>query len=289
MSRTSYFLHPDLGLYQPDRRVGNVAVDDDDRRPDHETVRTSSEQYAFLRNWLERREELQREVGTSGRRTRHALAIVSLSYIGIYFSQPDFSLSFSWLGVEQAFGLNQLAAVAPLIIAYLVLHMSHLGVTRLKLIHECRVIEQDLQRFGMRTGYGLLGAWYNFCESTQHETKHFVSRISQRTIYGLYDLFLFATVVLAFGISAVMAVESYATIRANQPHTYIAFVVFAGLGAAAAVLSILALRYFRREMEGFLDGYLARTDALTDRDVNGPVARKTSSAEQEPPDQPRPN
>lgn len=257
-----YYEDPNTGLWQPERRQGGEPPESNRRQ--HATRRTTSEQYAFLRDWLLRREDLQAKVAKRGRTIRHVLAILSLVYVALFFSQPDFVLSLSALGLEQEITLQQLGAVAPLVISYLVLHAAHVGLTRLKIIHECVVIERELQRFGMETSYKLLSDWKQYCNDNRHLKSHFLSIGSLKLIYGLYDLFLTVAVLVSFYVSGVLAFQAYQQAYTTHPHTITIFLGFLSLGATTSVVSILALRYCRKHLDEFLNSYLAERATVSD-------------------------
>ena len=253
---TIYYKDPRTQLWQPERREASHSAPTREQRR-NVAVRTTSEQYLFLKEWLTRREELQGRVAQRGRAIRHILATISLVYIALFFSQPGFTLNFGALGFKQEISLLQIGAIAPLIISYLVLHACHLGITRLRLSHECRIVERELQRFGCPTSYGLLGDWKSYCESQKDLKSHFVSMRAMKWVYLLYDAFLSAAVMVSFVVSGVLAFRSYSNVYASNPHTVIIFALLLIFGASASIVAIVALRRCRAELDRFLEKYLA--------------------------------
>lgn len=235
-----YYKHPDREIYQPDRRVGNGTASEVEHHRTHREYRTTSQQYDFLSNCLVRRERTQTDVARHTRRIRHALVIVAIFYIAIFFSAPEFKISLTAVGIQQEFTLLQIGAVAPLLIAYLILHACHLSTSRLRLIHECKVLEVELRKFGMPTSYGLLDKWGEAFSRNNATHRFTFAKLAYYLVYTAGNSFIAAAVVLSFGITVYMAIKSYSTIYGTYPHMAFAFGFFLLLSALAVVMGVAA-------------------------------------------------
>lgn len=252
-----YAMNDRIAEYQPDRRKQNVGppTSMEDRRKST-PITTTSEQYSFLKDSLVRREALQNNVAKRGRLIRHVLVSITLAFIAIFFAAPDFKISLIKLGIDQELTLLQLSAIAPLIIAYLVLHACHVGVTRLRLIHECKVIEVELERFGCETSYSLFREYGKECQGAKQLYHDLVSTKAFFAVYSLHDFFIFISVFLAFIGATYVAAKAYTSVASENIYAAIGFTAYLVIAILAAIFAVLALRYARIKKDEFLDDYL---------------------------------
>ena len=103
-------------------------------------------------------------VTKTARRLRHMIVGLAVAFIAVYFAAPDFKISLARLGLEQEITALQLSALAPVLIAYLVVHTCIVSCNRIRLTHECMLIAHELRRFGCHTNYCVTKRYQQFCK-----------------------------------------------------------------------------------------------------------------------------
>lgn len=250
-----YFFDGIMEEYQPERRQNDAKYQGAERRKNNPT-RITTDQYMFLRDTLFRREDLQSNVAKRGRYIRHVLIIVAMTFVAVFFAAPDFKITLNWLGINQEFTLLQFSAIAPLLIAYLILHASHLAATRLRLIHECKAIELELERFGAKTSYSLLRDYRKKCMAKKGLFQDLVSTSSYKAVYSMYDVFLAISVVFVFVGSVYEGLKAYTSIYNQHPHAAIGFMIYLFLSIITSLVAPVAMRYARARKDKFMDEYV---------------------------------
>lgn len=248
MSR--YYLDTTLQRFHPDRRHGSTPPTREQRRHDAQMV--TSEQYAHLRDSLNDRQRVKAILGNRERTARHLLYGTTAAFIAYIFATPGFSIAVQGISITD----KQLAALFPLLTAYLVVYACHTGATHLRVRYECKLLDQELQRFGSTTVASVNHRMHSLCSPDNPSVRVFFSTTAFNLVYGLHDVFLVLSVALALGGSGAIAVRTYDDLKGQHP--VIAY-VFIGYLVLAGVVSIVAppcLRYARLTRSKAMDEYL---------------------------------
>lgn len=265
---TQYFLHPETDLFQPDRRHNGhtkASGATDHRDSKHQPLRITSEQFAFLRDCLVRREGTRAAIAKSERRARHLLVFSAVFFVGLLFTARDFHLNLSLFGIAHELTFLELSAIAPLLLTYLVVHATHLAATNLRLDQQCRVIDLELRRFGGETSYGALRRFKRDCEQEPAKWEKLVAWKLYHGLFWIHDFFLAVSVLLAFAGCWYIVGQSAPELNRLQPGMAVTLLGYIGLTTLIAVASPIIFLYVRKKKDKVLEEYLAKHDRLTPR------------------------
>lgn len=261
---TEYYLHPRLRFFQPERRKSQLTTQAPVARTT-DVARTTSEQYAFLRDCLLRREDETAKLGIHERRSRHLLVLATIIFVSLVFATPDFSFRFQLFGFTQKFTLVQIGAVMPLVIAYMILYACFLGATRLRLRHECRVIALELESFGSPTSYTVTKKYFDAtCPPEGSFWRRLFAPGPYESIFRTHDLFLLASAVIVLAGTGVVAVDIFKELRASHPRLAWTLTIYMAVSGLAALAAPLVLRWVRFRRRTILAQYEKEVRAARD-------------------------
>jgi hypothetical protein len=253
-----YCWDPTIARYRLERRHATTIVHTNSRS--RRTESFTSEQYAHLRECLQQRQRVKALLGNRERKARHFLYATTAAFIAYIFAAPDFTIPVEGITITA----RQIAALFPLLIAYLILYACHTGATHLRLRYECRLLDAELQKFGCPTADTISQRLRHECSPPQPSIFVFLSTSAYNIVYWIHDVFFAASVLVALTGSAYIAVGIYRDLaNVNFPIAVIV-IAYLALAATAAVAAPLALRYARRTRQLALDAYLkTQTPVLT--------------------------
>jgi len=249
----------DMGVrrYRVDRRRIQMPAALEQRKTPSETC--TSEQYTHLRECLEQRQRVKAILGDRERRARHLLYGATACFIVYVFAGPDFTVAVQGISITA----RQIAALIPLVIAYLVVYACHTGATHLRVRYECQLLDAELQKFGLPTSHSIIRRLRSQCTPTNPSIGTFLSTLAYNTVYGIHDVFFAASVGVALWGSYYVAVGIYGDLaRLNMPLA-IAVIAYLALAGLAAVLAPAFLRYARRTRQRALDLFVAQETPAT--------------------------
>jgi hypothetical protein len=252
-----YYEDSALRRYQLDRRAAHSAPNVERRHAVANTV--TSEQYAYLRDCLTKRERVKAILGNRERRARHLLYAATTGFIAYIFAAQDFTIDVQGISITA----RQIAAIFPLITAYLIVYACHTGATHLRVRYECKLLDLELQRFGCSTSGTILQKLREECSPTNPTVKTFLSTGAYYLVYGVHDMFLALSVGLALIGSAFIAVGIYRDLYDASQRVAVAFIVYLGVAGGSATLAPVCLRYARRKKQFALDNLLASVRPLS--------------------------
>ena len=252
---TIYYEDRATGLLRPERRTRTTPFAGTDRRKDSVPTLTS-EQYRFLRGCLLRREAVRERLSRSVRRLRHLLVAMSAVFIALFFSASGTAIYVSVGSVNAQIPLQSIAAVAPFVIAYLIVYICDQERTKMRLGHECDVLDVALRRFGGETSRSVLGRFRNECRKDKGLWDQLIAPKLNYALYAIRDGFLVMTVVVALGWAVWIAGGTYVRQYSQEPHVSIAFLSYLAVSAIAAVASPLLYRGLERKKSRALAAYL---------------------------------
>jgi hypothetical protein len=183
--------------------------------------------------------------------------LVAVVFAGLFFAAPDFSIHLNGLGIQQEVTLLQVSAVAPLVIAYLILHACYLGGHQLRLSEECRVIDTELRKFGCETSYSTLERFRADLEKNPTRMHVLLSRVAYHVTYLARDGFIVTSTIFAFVGAAYVALTAYESVRRGHPHAAIGFYIYLGIAILGAMIAPIVLWHARRTKKKALDVYLS--------------------------------
>lgn len=203
-----------------------------------------------------RRETVRAGIDASERRARHLLVLAGVLSVAVVFAGRDFHLSLSALGISHEITFVEISAVAPLLLAYLVLYSTLLGARNMRLDHQCRVLDLELQRFGGPTSYGTLSRFNDHCRKEPGTWEQLVSSRTYHAIYWIHDAFLSACMLLAFGSSAWVAFTVREEISVQHSTMAVLFIVYVLVAALVSIASPAMFLSIRKKKDRLLNEYL---------------------------------
>lgn len=245
-----YYLDATQQRFHPDRRHGSTLPPREQRK--HHAQMVTSEQFTHLRDSLNDRQRVKAILGKRERTARHLLYGMTAAFIAYIFATPGFSLYVQGISITD----KQLAALFPLLTAYLVVYACHTGATHLRVRYECKLLDHELQRFGSITVASVNHRMHKLCSPTNPSVWVFFSTTAFNLVYGLHDILLVVSVALALGGSGAIAVRTYSDLKNVHPviaNIFIGYLVLAGI---VSVGTPLCLRYARLTRSKAMDEYL---------------------------------
>lgn len=247
-----YYWDRGVGRYRVDRRRTQITTATDNRR--QETATFTSQQYTHLRQCLEQRQRVKAILGDRERRARHLLYAATAGFIAYVFAGPDFTFAVQGISITA----RQVAALIPLVIAYLVVYACHTGATHLRVRYECQLLDAELEKFGLPTSHSIIRRLRSECSPRNPSIGTYFSTLAYRTVYVIHDFFFAASVALALVGSGFVAVGIYGDLVQAKGPIAIAFIAYLGLAGLAAVVAPSILRYARRTRQLALDRYVMK-------------------------------
>lgn len=264
----NYYLDPKTNRYQPERRrFARERPSGSDRRS-ADALRTTSEQYNLIRDALRRSEKLHARLKVRGKRVQHVVFALSILGLVLYFADPRV-LDLKVGGASLQLGVRQLTACGPILISYLILHMTRISHSRKKLEIQVHLYDNALRRFGASTP-GLLNESYQHswdeCGRAGEQgkaaaltiVKNWIRRHIHHVLYWTEDGYLYlagGTLYLGtwWGSFSVYS-DMIATGKGFAGHVFAMFLIATFI---APIVAIIACKISRREKDRVLEQHMS--------------------------------
>jgi hypothetical protein len=250
-----YVYLENINQYQPERRKTYDSSLPTDRRIKN-SKRFTSDQYDYLVGCLNRREQTRETVARKARRARHLLVAASTIFLTLLFSSPGMTVHLPWVGLSEKLTILQFSAAAPLLIAYLVSYASHQSMQHIRILHECKIIDSELQKFGCPTSHALVKNYNEHCE----QDENYRTRDARRAYHAVswaHGIMLLVLVCLSFIGSTIIAIQAYKDNAIIGPHAAFGLFLALFIAIAVAIISVLGYHLAKRMKEKHLHRYFS--------------------------------